>query len=408
VKLIFVNRYFHPDHSATSQILTDLAFRLANEGGWTVEVVTSRQRYDDPAERLPAAEEVNGVRVRRVWTTRFGRRSLPGRALDYLSFYFSAALGLLRCCAKGDVIVAMTDPPLISIVAGAVARVRGARLVNWIQDVFPEVARALGVRVPLHALLGRLRDASLRAAAANVVLGDRMAEWAGTRGVPQERVAVIPNWADGDAITPLAPADNPLRAAWGLGGRFVVAYSGNLGRAHDYATLLDAAERLQDQTDIVFLFIGGGHLRPALEAEARARALASVRWLPYQPRQRLGESLAAADVHWASLRPELEGLIVPSKIYGILAAGRPALFVGDRNGEIGGLLRRHDCGISVAIGRGDELAAAILRLRDSPELCRTMGERARIAFEQEGSRERRFAAWDALFLHFRNKGAQAA
>ena len=229
-----------------------------------------------------------------------------------------------------------------------------------------------------------------------MVLGDRMAGWARNQGLPEEHIAVIPNWADGETVVPIAHADNALRAAWGLTGRFVVAYSGNLGRAHDYTTLLDAVERLQEEKDIEFLFIGGGHRHAELQAEVRARRLDRVRWLPYQRRERLSESLGAADVHWVSLRPELEGLIVPSKIYGVLAAGRPVLFVGDSAGEIGSLLRRRVCGMTLAIGQGEEMAAAILRLRDSPDLCRTMGRNARIAFDAGYARDYRFEAWRAL------------
>lgn len=396
MKLIFVNRYFHPDHSATSQLLGDLAFRLAREGGRDVLVVTSRQRYDDPAERLPARESMEGVDVHRVWTTRFGRGWLPGRALDYLSFYAAAALALWRLTGRGDTIVAKTDPPLISVVAGIVARRRGAKLVNWVQDAFPEVALALGVRVPFAGALRALRNRSMRAAEMNVVLGERMARWARAQGVPDERIAVIPNWADGDAIRPLAHAANPLRQAWGLEGKFVVAYSGNLGRAHEFATLLDAADQLRDKPDVVFAFIGGGHQHAALEAEARARGLPNVRFVAYQPRALLCHSLGVADVHWVSLRPELEGLMVPSKIYGVLAAGRPAVMVGDPDGEIGRLLRRHDCGVTVPAGEGTKLAAAVLELRQAPDFREAMGFRARAAFEQNFAPAHALGSWSRL------------
>ena len=396
MKLVFVNRFFHPDHSATSQLLSDLAFHLADQPGFEVVVVTSRQRYDDAAARLAAREVAQGAAIHRVWTTRFGRGRLPGRALDFVSFYMSAGCALLYLARRGDVIVAMTDPPLISVVAALVARLRGATLANWVQDAFPEVAAALGVQLPFPGALRSLRNRSLHAARANVVLGERMAEWARAQRVAPARVTVIPNWADGKAIRPLPHADNTLRREWGLAGMFVVGYSGNLGRAHEFATALAAAEQLRDQPDIVFLFIGGGYQHEALEAEARSRGLASVRCLPYQPRERLCESLGAADVHWISLRPELEGLIVPSKIYGVLAAGRPALMVGDPDGEVARLLRRSDCGISVEAGDGPAMARAILRLRDEPATREAMGRNARAAFDVHYSAERAFASWNHL------------
>jgi glycosyltransferase involved in cell wall biosynthesis len=398
VKLIFVNRFFYPDHSATSQLLSDLAFHLAGEPGYDVEVVTSRLRYDDGGDPLPAREMINGVRVRRIWTSRFGRGSLPGRALDYLSFYASAALALLRMAEPGTIVIAKTDPPLISVVAAIVARLRRATLVNWIQDAFPEVARAAGVRVPLPGILRAARNFSLRAAAANVVLGERMAGWVQAQGVPPDRIFIIPNWADGDEIRPLAHAENPRRNGWGVADKFVVAYSGNLGRAHEYGTLLDAAVRLREDVDIVFVFIGGGHHRAALEADVAARRLASFRFLPYQPRAVLRESLAAADVHWISLRPQMEGLIVPSKISGVLAAGRPTLMVGDPEGEIGNLLTRYGCGSTIRIGQDAELAAAIKLLRDAPGLRTASGENARRAFEAGFTSHRAFALWETIFI----------
>src|SRR5882762_2651908 len=167
--LLFVNRFFHPDHSATSQMLSDLSFHLA-ERGWRVEVVSSRQRYDDASSKLSPHETVNGVEVRRVWSTRFGRGFLPGRAVDYATFYISAFFTLLRRAGRDTTIVALTDPPLISVVAALAAMLRGATLINWAQDLFPDVAEALGMR-GVRALRG-IRDWSLRRAKVNVALAD--------------------------------------------------------------------------------------------------------------------------------------------------------------------------------------------------------------------------------------------
>ncbi len=224
-RLFFVNRFFYPDLSATSQMLTDLAAHLA-AAGYAVEVVTSRLSYEDAAVRLAPREAALGLQIVRVATTRFGRANLLGRAFDYLSFYLSAFWHLLRAVKRGDVVVAKTDPPLIGVVAAAVARIKGARLVNWLQDVFPEVGSALGVRVlsgPAAAVLRSLRDASLRSAAANVVLGERMAGYLTGRAIPARQLTVIHNWTDDDGIRPRAHAENPLRGEWALADCFVVA-----------------------------------------------------------------------------------------------------------------------------------------------------------------------------------------
>ena len=242
-RLIFLNRYFYPDHSATSQMLSDLAFALAAEGD-KVAVITSRQRYDAPEVRLPARETLQGVEVLRVWTSRFGRHALGGRAIDYLTFYLSAAWRLWRLARAGDIVIAKTDPPMLSVIAAPIARLRRAELVTWLQDLFPEVAEALdvggGVGKAGYPILRRLRNASLHAATTNVVIGDRMAACLFAQGLDETQVATIPNWADYEAIRPVAPQTNALRGTWGLGNAFVVGYSGNLGRAHEIATLLDA------------------------------------------------------------------------------------------------------------------------------------------------------------------------
>ena len=414
VKLIFLNRFFHPDHSATSQMLSDLAFALA-ERGRAVCVITSRQRYDAPDDVLPPNETVAGVFVHRVWTSRFGRTNLLGRAIDYATFYLSAAWRLWCLAKTGDVVIAKTDPPMLSVIAAPVVWLRGGRLVNWLQDVFPETAEALGVggraaRVA-YGLMRWLRNRSLKAAHVNVVLGERMARHISGLGVPSERVRIVPNWADGKVIAPVDRGANILREEWGLGDAFVVAYSGNLGRAHEIDTLLDAIAVVErgaaagrgmpgrgTRQPVLWLFVGGGALFDPLKEEVARRGLISVRFRPYQPSELLAQSLSAADLHLVSLRPELEGLIVPSKFYGIAAAGRPAIFIGDTDGEIARLIRRHACGRTVAVGDGAGLAQTIIDLAADPAACQRMGVRARQAFEVDFDKPIAIARWGEV-LH---------
>lgn len=401
--LIFINRFFHPDISATSQILSDLAFALARQGR-SVRVITSRLRYDDAAglgSPLPAREVVDGVEIHRVPTSRFGRGTIAGRAVDYLTFYLAAGWTLWRHSRRGDVVVAKTDPPMMSVVAAPLCRLRGARLVNWLQDLFPEVAQAYAggrARFGLGAL-ARLRTASLKAAVLNVVIGHGMAKRLDALGLGPSVVRLVPNWADGAAIRPIPHADNPFRHALGVGEAFVVGYSGNLGRVHDVATVVDAMAILAARNaprPVRWLFIGGGALTPVLKTEIARRHLSGVTFLPYQPRSALAHSLSAPDAHLGSLRPEFEGLIVPSKIGGATAAGRPILFVGDPEGEVGRLIARHACGFAIRAGDGAALADAITALSDDPALGEAMGRRARQAFEAEFDRDLALARWTRL------------
>jgi glycosyltransferase involved in cell wall biosynthesis len=384
-RLIFVNRFFFPDLSATSQLLTDLVTALGDRD-FETHIVTSRQRYDRARANLPVLERVGVATVHRTWSTRFGRARLPGRLADYLGFYCSSVLAARRLARQGDILVALTDPPMLSVGLALVARLRGARLINWLQDLFPEVATALGAaRLPgwLERLLLRARNRSLRAAAMNVVLGERMRARVQALGIAPERISVIENWADGEAIRPLDASASTLRASLPRGTEFVVQYSGNLGRAHDYRAILGAAQMLSGEPGWLFLMIGGGANMVCLQADAGRLALRNLLFLPYRAREQLGDSLAAADVHLSSLLPAMEGLIVPSKFYGVLAAARPLIVIGDPQGEQSRIVQAEGCGRAVECGDGNALAEQLQSIRSNRSWMIAAGYKARELFERQ-------------------------
>jgi glycosyltransferase involved in cell wall biosynthesis len=407
-RIIFLNRFFYPDHSATSELLSDLVFSLVRKG-ISAAVITSRLKYENAGDSLPSRASVKGVDVWRVWTSKRGRQRLIGRSLDYLSFYFAAGWRLWRLARSGDIIVVKTDPPLLSVVIAPLAWLRRASLVNWLQDVFPEAAEALNVggRVGHLAfrMLRPLRNWSLVSAKANVVVGEQMAFILQEQGIDRKRIQVVPNWSDGILVAPL-PGPNALRDQWAPKSCFVVGYAGNLGRAHDVTTIIAAMSLLHERAakspydeiarKIVFVFVGGGAQWARLEQEVVKRRLTNVRFHPYQPRERLAETLCAADVHLVSLNPKLEGLIVPSKFYGIAAAGRPTLFIGDQDGEIGRLVEEFACGFTVAPGDGKALANRILQLAQDPQLCATLGAHARAAFEKHWNKSKAVEKWEEV------------
>jgi colanic acid biosynthesis glycosyl transferase WcaI len=399
-RIFFVNRFFSPDLTATSQILSDLAFTLA-ERGLAVTVVTSRLRNDVPGALLSRRENIRGVEVVRVRTSRFGGEArLRWRLFDYLSFYGPATLALLTRVRRGDLIVAKTDPPLISVFASAIARLRGARLVNWLQDVFPEIAEKTQMGVFLGGRVVRwlrtLRDSSLQRALVNVVLGESMLRLIAARGVPPERIRLVANWVDERKITPLAREESALRSPWGLEGKFVVGYSGNMGQVHEFDTVISAAVRLARREDIVFLFIGRGKQRWVLEGEVRERGLRNVRFKPYQDQEVLRESLGALDVHLVTQKPAVEGLVFPSKVYAALAAGRPVVFIGPTDGDVVRLLREGGCGLAFAAGDTDGVAGAIEQLAADRARGEAMGANGRRMLESRFSRSRAIAAWESL------------
>lgn len=397
-KLVFVNRFFHPDQSATSRMLSDLAFQLVRLG-LQITVLTSRQLYNDPLARLPCQEVVHGITIIRLSTATRGRANLIGRALDYLTFYVAAAVQLRSILSPGDIVVAKTDPPLLSIPVSWSGHARGAVVVNWLQDLFPEVAAVLTPGwMPGWAgsILTSLRDLTLRRASMNVVLGSSMGQRLRERGVCGSRITEIPNWADPDAIVPIDIAKSATRRALGITDRFVVGYSGNFGRAHEFDTLLGAARLLAGDPGFVFLMTGGGAQRAPLQRAVEQQALTSFVFQDYQPPERLSDNMAASDLHLVSLLPALEGLIVPSKIYGIFAAGRPALFIGDSEGEVAMLLKEYGCGIVVDVGDSEGLAEQLRTLRADRGRLEEMGARARALAVSRFTSAHAAHAWLAL------------
>lgn len=396
-RLIFVNRFFYPNESATSQILTDVCCALADDA-WDVRVIAS-DGGEPGKPRLARTAAVKSVSVRRVRSARFGGHSLLGRTVEYLSFYPGALAQLIRSARRDDVIVVKTDPPMFVILAWLAAKMKRAKLIFWLQDLYPEVAIELGVsglRGPLGSALIGLRNAALRGAAANIVIGQLMKDRLVAAGVRPARVHVLPNWSD-DAIKPLPVTESTTRKEWAIkDGMFVFGYSGNLGRAHESATLLGAATLLQHRRDICFLFIGGGHESQQLKKVVTDAGLENFLFQPHQPRDQLSHSMAASDAHWLSLRPELEGLIVPSKFYGILSAGRPVVAVVAEDGEIARTIDDLDCGYVVKPGDAARLAAVITELADNPMYARQLGQRARTGSDEKFARPLALKRWTSI------------
>ncbi len=399
MRMIFLNRYGFPDQSATSRMISSIATSLAQRG-MNVTVVASREIHNHPGSVLPATETVRGVKIRRLASIRFGRHNLLRRSLDYLLFQALAFAWLLRNVGDTDIVVVCTDPPLLSVTSSIAIRLKSACMVNWIMDLFPETAIELGFFRKragwLAPWLTLARNWSLRAPGIIVCPTEKMAEFLFTQGFAKKRIRILHHWSDGEEIYPVSPKDNSLRKTWGLQDVFVVGYSGNFGRAHEFGTMLASAKRLEHRPDIRFLLIGGGHQHAAVKTAVQDLGLQNVIFKPLQPVENLAESLSVADVHLVSLLPELEHCIIPSKFYGILAAGRPTIFVGDPDGEVPRVLRTKGCGSNVEIGETDKLSGIIERLCDDPDTMKAMGDAARRLLCADYSREKAVDAWAVL------------
>jgi len=218
------------------------------------------------------------------------------------------------------------------------------------------------------------------------------------QGVDSDSIEVIPNWSDGRSVYPVSAEKNQLRETWGLQGKFVIGHSGNLGRVHESETIRQAIGRLDNDPGLAFLFIGGGRGYEELREWATNSGLGGVQFHPYQPWDQLHLSLSVPDVHLISLAPEMEGLVFPSKLYGILAAGRPSIFVGARESEVAEILKAASCGMAVEAGQDDQLVEVILSLKDNPGMCQDMGRRARELFEREYDKHIAIERWRRILL----------
>jgi glycosyltransferase involved in cell wall biosynthesis len=396
VRLIILNQFFYPDHSAIGQLMTDLAESLV-ERGLCVTALSGRGRYNGGGA-LPAREEYRGVRIERAWATSFGKNSVAGRLADYFTFYLGATWNLLTL-PRHDVVMALTLPPLIGLPALMVCRLRGMKLVALVEDIYPDVGVVLGTFRKggfTARLLDRLNRLILSRADRIIVLSDCMRERVAAKIDPETegRLDVIHNWADGEKIRPLAAGENnSFVEEHGLRDRFIVQFSGNFGMVNDFDTPLEAARLLRPRADIVFLFIGDGVRGGEIRDFVRRHELANVRLLPYQPREDLLYSLAAGHAHLVTLADGLAGLSVPSKTYGILAAGRPVLFVGDPQSDIARLVAEHGCGAVVRTGEAARLASIIAAWADEPATLARLGEEARALFTRRFDRPQAVAAY---------------
>ena len=369
LRIVFFNRSYYPDFGATGQLLTELCEDLVSRFQYDVTVVAGMPlagearvaplRWWAPVRR----ETRNGVRILRAWGTALPTRTLRSRVSNYLSYFSSASLAALRI-GRPDVIVSLTDPPMLALTAIAASQATGARFVFLCQDIFPEVTRLLEnfQSGAVTTILARISRYAVRRADRIVALGDTMKRrLVETKGADPDKIRVIHNWMDAEAIRP-GSKDNPFAREHGLVDKFVVMHSGNVGLSQDVDGLLDAAERLRDLSDLVIAIVGDGARKAFLQAEAARRGLDNVRFFPYQPKAALHDSFATADIFIVSLKQGLAGFIVPSKLYGILAAGRPFVAAVESDCEAAEIARAHDCGVVVPPGDRDQMAAAIRRL----------------------------------------------
>jgi colanic acid biosynthesis glycosyl transferase WcaI len=380
-RLLVLNQYYWPGLEATAQLLTELCEALSEEMDVTV-VTGILHGHENHPRRL----RHNGVAIVRVPSTSFERSKLLARASNYATYLGSSLLQGLRV-GRPDVVLCMTDPPVVADIALVVARRFRAPLVVISQDVFPEVAAELK-RLENPIVMGVLRKlvgVYLRRADRIVAIGETMRARLEQKGAPADRLRVISNWIDTKRLEP-RERTNPWARHEHLEEKFVVMHSGNVGHAQDLDSLVRAATFLRDLDDLQIMIIGMGARHAELVALAQLHELDHVKFLYYQPREVLPDSLSAADVHVVGLAPGLAGYVVPSRLYGILAVAKPVIVAADEESETAQVVRHIGCGIVVPPGRPELLARAIRDVHDGRYDLAEMGARGREWVEREADR----------------------
>jgi glycosyltransferase involved in cell wall biosynthesis len=407
MSVLILNQGFWPDLVATAQHSFDLAQHLVR-GGDRVSVVSSRSMYGKSGAVLPKYESVDGIHVHRVSSNLFGKSGIAGRMFDFLSFHLACLFRVLRL-PRHDAVVCLTTPPFIGFVGILLRWLKGTRFVFWTMDLYPDLplqARLLSRGSLLHRLLDWMDRFCLARADAVVVLGRCMLNRIDGKGCREGRTELISPWADTGAIMPSSPVRTPhgqgpsdrLRSEWGIGDRYVIEYSGNYAIGHDTRTVTEAMNCLKDDDAIRWLFVGGGVKRPSVERFAASKQLGNVIFRPYEKRNVLSDLLGVGDVHLVLLDDGFEGIILPSKFYAILAAGRPTIFIGPAACEVAQVIQETGCGMIVANGDSAGLVAAIQSLRAAPEMAREMGRKGRQVAEERFSMKASCAAMQEL-LH---------
>ncbi len=376
--ILLFNEYYPPDTSATAKMAALVAETLAKNHH--VTVLAGRPSYD-PDEYYPFAfirsNTRNQITVERVGSTAFPRHKMTRRVSNYLTYL---ALAVPRAIAiRADVVLAMTDPPVAGIAGAFIARMSGRPFVYNIRDMYPDMAVG-GEIVRQNSLIDRweqMHRRALREAARVIVLGDDMRERILAKGVSPERVVIV---RDGSAPSGQMPdRAHPAVQEVRCGFPFVVLHAGNLGFYGAWSTLLKAAEILRDEnTGIVF--VGDGANRAAMQSTVNGSP--NVRFLPFRPASEIPHVMMAGDLHIITVKRGLEGVVVPSKLFSTLAAGRPVLVVAPLECDAARIVRATGCGIAVDPDNPDAVAAAIRELRDDPRRLAEMGQRARETAEK--------------------------
>ncbi len=382
-RLWILSELYHPEETSTGYILTKIAEGLAND--FDVCVLCSQPTYSSRGLRVATREFRNGVSIRRCPSTTLDRTVRIYRIFNLLSIVGALCSIAALCVRRGDRVLVVTNPPLLPFGAALVAWLRRASLILLVHDLYPNALTVSGLISPtgwFARFLRRMSQRLYRRAHTVVVLGRDMKRLVESEmGVPPDRLVLIPNWADVDAVRPSKRADHALLTELGLQHKFVIQYAGNMGYTHDLGCLVTAMEKLRTDEDVWFLFIGSGVKKAWLESKIRDLGAPNAVVLGNRPRSDQANFLTACDVAIITFAPGMAGVSVPSRMYNILAAGKPIIAVADDDSELATVVRDERLGWVARPGESDGIVHAILAARRQPELLADIGRRARAVAE---------------------------
>ncbi len=410
-KLVILNQYFVPDVASTGHLLHELSAELASQG-WDVKVITSQPSYGprESWQDAPHKEVLDGVRVHRMWTTRFSKDNLLGRACNYFSFFGQLALRMLLTSKPDVVYLYTTNPPFLGAIGGFVSMFRRHRYVTLLHDAYPQLAVWVGTIRDgglVEKLWHMLNRRAYSRAEQNIVLCQAARRLVSeTYRIDADRIHVIPNWADETKLYYVPKEETNFAKEHGLVEPFTVLYSGNLGLYYEFETILDVAEKLLEK-NFQLVFIGSGGRKGWIEAQVRQRNLTNVKLLPYQPFETLNDSLNACDVSLVTIAKGIEGISFPSKLYSSLAVGKPILALSEPSSELRDIVRTYDLGTWAELGDSDALVDAITELMENKEKLATQGKNCRKRFLERYTRKVAAKSYsDVLALVEKERGVE--
>ncbi len=387
--VLVISQVYPPDPAAVGQHIADVTEEMARRG-WRVTVYTAARGYDDPSVRFTARETRNGVTLRRLPLSSFGKSSIAVRLLAQSLFMVQAIVRSLFL-RRPAVILVSTSPPFAGYGGAVVSWLRRVPLVWWVMDINPDQmvrSNRLAPTSLFASVFDWMNRRTLRRAEAVIVLDRFMRDTMLRKEAVPEKIHVTPPWAHDNVLAVLPHQSNPFRRAHGLDGKFVVMYSGNAGYSSPLATLLDAAKQLEDDPRILFMFIGGGVIKKQIDEMVAREHPPNIRTLPYQPFSELRYSLSAADVHVVSIADEAVGVVHPCKIYGALAVGRPVIALAAHESHAADILNHRDVGWLVHHGEVDKLVSLLRSLPDlDPESLAAMGTAGQAAVAGDFARD---------------------